>query len=268
MVVARDHRVRIVGEREPVPGAGRPLPRNRDLEGSVAVNDEVAVVEIRHDAGRPTPVVGTAIDTHRQIHGVAACAPDAILEVGGNRREVVERIAVIPTPLEGRADDGNEGRTPRVGAEIDLQRGVQRVGQVAVALGHAHLVLERAFAFEECSIGVTQQVAQLAECVPRLPSRHDPDVTDRACIGSPPVRPIAVCVPAHRTSASENGANPAARSFRRPCEATPSELRTSRLDTGNVRCLVERSEPEPRRARRYAAEIPVGHATVTVDRLR
>ena len=35
---------------------------------------------------------------------------------------------------------GHEGRAARVGAQVDLHRRVQRVGEVAVALGDAHLV--------------------------------------------------------------------------------------------------------------------------------
>ncbi len=85
----------------------------------------------------------------------------AVLEIGRDGRKVVEGVAVVAAPLERRPDDGHERGAARVRTEVDLERGVQRVGEEAVPLGRADLVGDGPVALYERRVDVAHQVEQV-----------------------------------------------------------------------------------------------------------
>ena len=68
----------------------------------------------------------------------------------------------------------------RVGSKVDLERGVERVGEEAIALGRAHLVGNRSVTLHECEIGVAEEIEELVKGGAALPVRHPDDVSS-AC---------------------------------------------------------------------------------------
>ena len=92
----------------------------QELEVAVGVELQRAVVEGPDDAVAVVAVVRPAVDGDRQVHRVPAVPGHGIAAVGRDRRELVERVGIVPAPLLVRADDVDEAGVVPIAPDVGV----------------------------------------------------------------------------------------------------------------------------------------------------
>ena len=124
-----------------------------DRNGAVGPAWCVLAVDAAHDPGRVATVVGPAVDGQRHVDRITGFEDDPVGPLRVDRREEVEGVGVVATPLLVGADDLSETGPGGVGPDVHVGRHLENGEEPLVGLEQAVAVVLGRELFDQPLVG-------------------------------------------------------------------------------------------------------------------